>query len=452
MRAREGMNGLSVQVDLLEDAHVHRRDRQKILLVEDSRMFSSVLSHRFQTELGLDVTHCASLKVLNEVLGNSGHDFTMAVVDLNLPDSPYGEALDAAIGYAVPTIVFTASFNEQVRDRIMEHSVVDYVLKDNEFALDNLVSAVRRAISNRKTRVLVVDDLVSARRALVDLLEAQQFMVAEAGTGVEALAVLDEYADIELVVTDHHMPDMDGYELTRRIRRRYGSDRLRVIGVSSSTDRLLSAAFLKAGASDFVYRPFVPEELACRIAHNVETLMQIKQLRAAASSDYLTGLYNRRYFYDQGPRIVNECLRESRPASVAILDIDHFKRLNDTYGHEIGDKVLKAVAMRLNSLFEGSDNLLSRLGGEEFAILFNELDSRAATALCDKVRADLATLKVNADGEDLSVTVSIGVAEIVDYETFENYLNAADQFLYMAKHKGRNLVYSDVKMAEEAAR
>jgi diguanylate cyclase (GGDEF)-like protein len=297
-----------------------------------------------------------------------------------------------------------------------------------------------------------VDDLVSARRALVDLLEAQQFMVVEAGTGVEALAVLDEYADIELVVTDHHMPDMDGYELTRRIRRRYGSDRLRVIGVSSSTDRLLSAAFLKAGASDFVYRPFVPEELACRIAHNVETLMQIKQLRAAASSDYLTGLYNRRYFYDQGPRIVNECLRESRPASVAILDIDHFKRLNDTYGHEIGDKVLKAVAMRLNSLFEGSDNLLSRLGGEEFAILFNELDSRAATALCDKVRADLATLKVNADGEDLSVTVSIGVAEIVDYETFENYLNAADQFLYMAKHKGRNLVYSDVKMAEEAAR
>ncbi|AYG59478.1 diguanylate cyclase [Rhizobium jaguaris] len=439
------------RADFLSDGHSHRRGSQKILLVEDSRMFSSVLSHRFQTELGLSVTHCASLKQLNEALAVDEHGFTMAVVDLNLPDSPHGEALDVAIAHHIPTIVFTASFDMDMRNRIMERSIVDYVLKDNEFALDNLVSTVRRAISNRSTRVLVVDDLPSARRVLVELLEAQQFKVAEAGTGVEALAVLDEYGDIEVVVTDHHMPDMDGYELTRRIRHRYGSDRMRVIGISSSTDRLLSATFLKAGASDFIYRPFVAEELQCRIALNVETLMQLKQLRAAAASDYLTGLYNRRYFYDHGPRIVNECLRHHRPTSVAILDIDHFKHLNDTYGHEIGDQVLKAVAGRLHSLFEGSENLLSRLGGEEFAILFTEMDSRAATAVCDEVRVNLSNLKVIADDEELSVTVSIGVAEIAGYEAFENYLNAADQFLYMAKHKGRNQVYSDIKMTDEAA-
>jgi diguanylate cyclase (GGDEF)-like protein len=337
------------------------------------------------------------------------------------------------------------------RNRIMERNVVDYVLKDSEFALDNLVSAVRRAIANRSTRVLVVDDVPSARKMLTDLLEAQQFKVTEAGTGIEALAALEEFEDIEIVVTDYNMPDMNGHELTRRIRHRYGSDWMRIIGISSSTDRLLSATFLKAGASDFIYRPFVPEELQCRIALNVETLTQLKKLRAAAASDYLTGLYNRRYFYDHGPRLVNECLRRQRPSSVAILDIDHFKKLNDTYGHEIGDQVLKAVAERLHSLFEGSNNLLSRLGGEEFAILFTEMNSRAATALCDEVRLSLASLKVHADDEELSVTVSIGVAEIVGYESFENYLNAADQFLYMAKHNGRNQVYSDSKMTEEAA-
>jgi len=226
---------------------------------------------------------------------------------------------------------------------------------------------------------------------------------------------------------------------------------MRVIGVSSSNDRMLSASFLKAGASDFVYRPFVVEELQCRIANNVETLTQMKQLRAAAACDYLTGLYNRRYFYDNGPKLVNECLRLKMSSAVAILDIDHFKRLNDTYGHEIGDKVLKAVADRLQTIFEGSDNLLSRLGGEEFAILFPQMDSLAATKLCDEIRSDISRLKVTADDEELSVTVSIGVAEIAGYETFENYLNAADQFLYMAKHKGRNLVYSDAKMTEEAA-
>jgi len=214
---------------------------------------------------------------------------------------------------------------------------------------------------------------------------------------------------------------------------------------------MLSARFLKAGASDFLYRPFVVEELQCRIANNVETLAQLKQLRAAAACDYLTGLYNRRYFYDLGPKLVNDCLRQNATAAVAVLDIDHFKRLNDTYGHEIGDEVLKAVADRLGTIFEASHNLLSRLGGEEFAILFPMMDSIAASKLCDEIRSDISRLKVMADDEELSVTVSIGVAEISDYETFDNYLNAADQFLYMAKHKGRNQVYSDARMTEEAA-
>ncbi|APO75261.1 response regulator CheY-like domain-containing protein [Rhizobium etli 8C-3] len=442
---------MAFQADFTRDGLGPRFGAHKLLLVEDSRMFSAVLCHRLQAELGFNVRPCSSLKALQEALAQDGQGFTMAVVDLNLPDSPHGEALDCTIEHNVPTIVFTATFDTATRNRILERNVIDYVLKDNEFALDNLVATVRRAMLNRKTRVLVVDDVPSARKVLVDLLKAQQYMVVEATSGLEALAALEAYGDIELVVTDHHMPDMTGYQLTRRIRHRFGSDRMRVIGISSSNDRMLSASFLKAGASDFVYRPFVAEELQCRIANNVETLTQMKQLRTAAACDYLTNLYNRRYFYDYAPKVVNECLRQKSPSSVAILDIDHFKRLNDTYGHEIGDEVLKAVASRLATIFEGSDNLLSRLGGEEFAILFPMMDSAAATKLCDEIRSDISRLKVAADDEELSVTISIGVAEISGYETFENYLNAADQFLYMAKHKGRNQVYSDARMTEEAA-
>ena len=442
---------MAFQEDLHRDGFGPRFGGQRVLLVEDSRMFSAVLCHRLHAELGLNVKPCASLKILEETIAQSPNDYTMAIVDLNLPDAPYGEALDCTIQASIPTIVFTATFDLDTRNRIMERNVIDYVLKDNEFALDSVVASVRRALSNRKIRVLVVDDVSSARELLVGLLEAQQYMVVEAASGLEAFAALETYDDIEVVITDHHMPDMSGCELTRRIRRHFGSDRLRIIGVSSSSDRLLSASFLKAGASDFLYRPFVAEELQCRVANNVETLAQLKQLRAAAACDYLTGLYNRRYFYDLGPKLVNDCLRQKTAAAVAILDIDHFKRLNDTYGHEIGDEVLKAVADRLATIFEGSDNLLSRLGGEEFAILFPMMDSMAASKLCDEVRSDISRMKVMADDEELSVTVSIGVAEISDYETFDNYLNAADQFLYMAKHKGRNQVYSDARMTAEAA-
>ena len=135
---------------------------------------------------------------------------------------------------------------------------------------------------------------------------------------------------------------------------------------------------------------------------------------------------------------------------MAMLDIDHFKKLNDTYGHEIGDRVLKAVATRLSHMIEDTDHLLARLGGEEFGILLAGLDSEAASRFCEQVRQSIAELHVALDDTDLTVTASIGVAEVGGIENFSNYLNAADQFLYLAKRYGRNRVYSDntlLKMA-----
>ncbi|WFR97165.1 GGDEF domain-containing protein [Rhizobium tumorigenes] len=428
------------------------RRGQKVLLVEDSRMFGSMLSQRFRVELNLDVTLCTSMKTLETTIHASDHGFSLAVVNLNLPDAAYGEALDMLLDHRVPSIVFTAAADIDMRDRLMERSIIDYVLKDNTQAADNLVASVRRSITNSKTTVLVVDAMPVARKMLVDSLEMQRFEVYEAASGSAAIQALDQYAEIELVLIDDALPDGTGWELTRQITHRRNSDRLRVIGLSASDDRLAATAYLKAGATDFLRRPFVAEELKYRIGRVIDTLSQLRQLRAAASVDYLTGLYNRRYFFDQGPRIANDCLRlETRP-SIGILDIDHFKRLNDTYGHEIGDQVLKAVATRLQTFLEGSRNLLSRIGGEEFAILFADMDSSVATEFCEELRENISGLKIQADGEELSVTVSIGIASINAQETFENYLNAADQFLYMAKHRGRNRVFSDTRMAAEEGR
>lgn len=131
-----------------------------------------------------------------------------------------------------------------------------------------------------------------------------------------------------------------------------------------------------------------------------------------------------------GPRLVDQHLRRGEGTSIAVLDIDHFKRLNDTYGHEIGDLVLKHVARQLK-LLVGEEHLLARLGGEEFGILFDSLGVRDAFAFCEKLRAELAKLKIVADDEELGITVSIGLATIEAPESFENYLHAADQFLYM---------------------
>lgn len=423
-----------------------RGEQGRVLIIEDSRSVSSLMRHRLEKDFFCQVTQCASADVFRQIMGE-GDSFDVAVVDLNLPGATDGEVLDAVIAEGIPAVVFTADFNRDLRERLLQKGVADYHVKNNEGAIDLVVSSVLRLLGNRDVGVLVVDDVPSARTMLADLLRVQKFQVYEASTGYQAMDILTRQPHIELVITDYHMPDMDGYELTRRIRREHNSDRLRIIGISSSADRLLSASFLKAGANDFVYRPYVIEELQCRIQHNIETLAQLRQLRVAAFSDYLTGLPNRRYFFDEGPAQVAGRLERGEACCIAMLDIDHFKKLNDTYGHEIGDRVLQAVGAKLARRLDGSGHLLARLGGEEFSVLMLGLDVDKGAALCENLRSEIESLRVAVDDQDLSVTISIGLAEIAGRESFSNYLAAADQLLYLAKSYGRNRVYSETMLS-----
>lgn len=414
-----------------------------ILVVEDSKTYSVALCRRLKDTIGLPLVACRSLNELHEAVTDDRSAFTLAVVDLNLPDAPHGEAVDFAVQRGIPTIVHTGSFDLETRNRIMARDVIDYVPKDSEFALDILMGTVERALANRRIRILVVDDVTATRKLLARMLKIQQYDVIEAGSGAEALSLLENDKDIRLVVSDYNMPKMDGYELTRRIRRQFPSSRLRVIGVSSSNDRMVSVGFLKAGANDFISMPFIPEELQCRIANNVETLAQIEQLHNLASRDALTGLHNRRHFFDQAAALIDKARSKKRSSAVAIVDIDDFKRLNDTHGHDFGDQALKSVARCLGQSAEAGGHLLARIGGEEFAILFPGLDAKAAMRQSDHIRLDVSheTLELGAHRDAL--TVSIGVAEIGEHGSFDDALIAADRALYAAKRNGRNQVSLD---------
>lgn len=420
-----------------------------ILLVEDSRLFTSVLSFRFQNELGLKVRHCGSLSALQSALQATDQSYCLAMVDLNLPGSPRGEVLNLTLESEIPTIVFTATFSPDTRAQIMQRHVVDYVMKDNDLALEKAFSAVRQALENRKLKALVADRNEESRRTLVQTLQRLLFQVEEVKSGWTALSTL-ERESFQLVVIGENLTDMSGYDLTRRVRKNFTAGYLAVIGLYDPEDEFNGLNFLRSGASDAVRLPLVQEEFQCRVSHQMDMLGQVRALRAAAGSDYLTGLHNRRYFFAEGPKLIDRCLKSGRTASIGVLDIDHFKRLNDTYGHEIGDLVLVAVAAKLRREVEGTPHLVCRLGGEEFGLLVDGLDANAATAYFDQLRQTISTVKVVADEEELSISVSIGVAEARGYEAFDNYINAADQFLYMAKHRGRNLVYSEYLMARDA--
>ncbi len=427
-----------------------RHSGQHVLLVEDSRMFSTALKYRLEKELGLQVTHCPSMAAVRTIFQTEAPEFALAVLDLNLPDAPNCEALDYVISKGIAPLVFTGSFSDATRDQILAKNVLDYVVKDSPAAMQQLVLAVDRILTSGKTRVLVVDSDPDSLQKHVGLIAKQRFQITAVESGAAALDALDANSGIDMVVCDLDLADMDGFALLEEIRKRHGDDTVRVVGLSTATDRMVAARFLRAGGDEYIQKPFLEEEFNSRIFHVAAIQKRVQSLHRIAARDYLTDIYNRRYFFEAGPRLVDQAVRRGEPMSIAILDIDHFKRLNDTYGHEVGDVVLKAVARRLKHRLNDR-HLLARLGGEEFGIIFHGLSLEAALDCCEHLRRELAAQPIIADGEALTITVSAGLAVIAERETFDNYLNAADQFLYMAKHAGRNRVFSELSLMNALA-
>lgn len=429
---------------------MHKHSGKRMLLVEDSRMFTAALKSGLEAAHGLEVMPCASLAALREAVEGHDGEFCLAVLDLNLPDAPNCEALDYVISKNIAAIVFTGSFNNRTREEILSRNVVDCVIKSQPESIGHLIAVVDRALINVRTSVLLIDSDAASRAELFTRLQQQQFCVTAADCGAQALRMLDASDNFDVVITDIALSDMTAYTLLTEIRQRHGEDTLGVIALAATQDRQHAARFLHSGGTEFIQKPFLPEEFNSRVFQVANIQKRIQALHNIAARDYLTDIYNRRYFFQTGPRLVEQCLRRGETTSIAILDIDHFKRLNDTYGHEVGDLVLKAVAKRLRMLV-GEEHLLARLGGEEFGVLFNGLDVPAANVFCETLRAEIAEAKILADDEELSITVSIGLARIEGPEAFDNYLNAADQFLYMAKYDGRNRIVSELTVLKSMA-
>ncbi|KAA0700207.1 response regulator [Neorhizobium sp. P12A] len=253
----------------------------RILLAEDSNVFTSMIGSKLKELFDIDVEICRSFEELQLAYDKSSEPIKLAISNINLPGAENGEALEYLVDLSIPTIVFTGTFHEGMRDELMAKDVVDYILKDNIYAVDLLAESVCRFLTNHRHHVLIVDDSATARALLSSRLKRYNFRVSVADSGGKALEILKAHRDIGLMITDYNMPDIDGFELTRRIRANIGSHQLRIIGVSSSTNRLLSARFLKAGGNDFMLRPFIDEEFYCRVNQNLDTLLQIQTMHRA---------------------------------------------------------------------------------------------------------------------------------------------------------------------------
>lgn len=294
--------------------------------------------------------------------------------------------------------------------------------------------------------ILIVDDDIAIKDAVEEYLSLLSYRVETAVNAEEALKKL-ETCRPDVVLTDIMMQGMDGLALTRRIKEKHDIDVMVMTGYSSSYSY---EEAVKIGASDFIFKPFRFEELDLRIKRVLreagfkkERTRLLKELEQLAITDALTNLYNSRQFFKQIKLEMERNERYSRSLSLMILDIDHFKGYNDTWGHMEGDKVLMAIGRIIRSCLRSMDSAY-RYGGEEFAILLPETGLKDACGVGDRIK-DLIGSEVFEPEPVIkqSVTVSIGVSECVPGEDFTSFIRRTDQFLYKSKENGRNrLTYS----------
>ncbi len=415
---------------------------KKILMVEGSTLFAKIAKDKLEEKSRRKIIWVKTIKAAQEILENHKYDFYAAILDYNLPDGPNGEIISVVANYNIPSIVFTANVEEKVRNHVWENMVVDYVLKENPDSLTYIAHVLDRLSRNKSIKILVVDDTDYYRKILTDLLTVHRFKVFQASNGEEALALLKIHPEIMMTIIDYNMPKMNGIQLTHAIRSSYSRDQMAIIGISAYGDNVMAANFIKNGASDFIIKQsFLTEEFYCRVNHNLDNIENIKIIRETATKDYLTKIFNRRYFIEAGRKLFASAKRENIVLSCAMIDIDHFKDVNDTYGHEAGDIVLQQIAIILSQRFRETD-IVSRFGGEEFCILAVNLDQQQAkiifTDLLKKIESTLIDIDPHMD--PIKITISIGVTTQKSNNSLEEMIKEADSLLYESKSQGRNRV------------
>ncbi len=232
----------------------------KVLIVEDSRFISEGLRSWIAEYLHFEADVARSFQEAKALTAGEQLPYFVALIDLNLPDAPEGQAVDYMLSRGIGTIVVTGSYDDTTRRAMMAKGIVDYVVKRHPNDVVHLLKLIRRIHNNHTTKILLVDDSPGMRRYFRKLLLAQRLQVLEAENGVEALKVIEANPDITLMLTDFHMPVMDGYALVQEVRKQFHEDCMAIMVLSQDEDKDNPPRFLKAGANDFVRKTATIDE------------------------------------------------------------------------------------------------------------------------------------------------------------------------------------------------
>jgi len=302
-------------------------------------------------------------------------------------------------------------------------------------------------LEKSKPLVLIVDDNQTNSTFCERLLNKSGYETSICSSGEEALEFMTKNSP-DLVLLDIVMPGIDGFQFCEQLKKNYRLKETPVIFLSAMNDEKSIINGFKCGGVDFITRPFRSQELLARTRTHIELKRAKEKLLRMAVTDELTGLFNRRYFMS---RLHQEFERVRRYESIftfIMIDIDFFKRINDTYGHLAGDCALRTAAEIMKKSLRLSDTV-GRIGGEEFAILLPETEIIDGVEIAERLRKKIDESEIEFEGKSLKLTISAGVSDSDSNDTtVDGVLQRADIALYRAKEEGRNRV-SSVKTEKE---
>jgi len=295
-------------------------------------------------------------------------------------------------------------------------------------------------MDQKNTKILIVDDEMINIKVLVATLENYECIIAK--NGEKAISLAKGETPPDLILLDVMMPVIDGYEVCKELKNNPLTASIPIIFITSKGDVKEEKKGLELGAVDYIVKPFSPEIVKARVTNHVTLKKQRDLLQRLNVTDQLTGIANRRCFDDTLDYECRSAGRSGMNLSLILVDIDFFKSVNDTAGHVFGDECLKKIANVLSKSVSRSTDLVSRYGGEEFAIVLPSTNCDGALETAEKMRSNIESLHIPHPRNGGPITISLGISTVIPSKeiTPELIIKQADAKLYQAKDSGRNKI------------
>lgn len=417
-------------------ASVKHVSSKKILVVEVDHALAQELALQLGY-FGYQVQICTQLENFRQMLGQSAD--TIVLSDISFPADKLGgvnvvKAIQQGRDSPVP-VMFISSANDIVSrlEAVRAGGLAYFVKPVNIGELIDKLDSLTSSQPEEVFRILIVDDSVPLANYHASVLEQAGMVTRVINNPMEIMAPLLEFSP-DLILMDVYMPECSGLELAKVIRQLEAFVSTPIVYLSAEKDLDKQFSAMSLGGDDFLVKPIQPQHLVSSLSNRIE---RSRLLRTFMVRDSLTGLLNHTAIKDQLDREVARAARMCTPLSFAMIDIDFFKRVNDTYGHPTGDRVIKSLARLLKQRLRETD-VIGRYGGEEFAVIMSGTDGHTAMKVLNEIRKDFSRLHHVSGTSEFLVSFSCGIAEMEHFEDANKIAEAADKAMYEAKSAGRN--------------